>query len=55
MLVKLHQERTRLASDVAHGERVAAQLVDLPDQTCGACGREHPGADCAPPSLLEEL
>lgn len=29
--------------------------IDLPDQTCGACGREHPGADCAPPTLLEEL
>jgi hypothetical protein len=36
-------------------DAVLGPLVDFPDQTCGECGREHPGADCAPPTLLEEL
>mgnify|MGYP000848958268 FL=1 len=28
-------------------------LIDLPDQTCTACGLEHPGALCGQPTLLE--
>ena len=30
----------------------AGPLVDLPDQTCSACGLEHPGADCPQPDLF---
>ncbi len=31
----------------------ANPLVDFPDQTCPACGLEHPGADCGQPDLFE--
>ena len=27
-------------------------VVDFPDQTCPACGLEHPGADCQQPDLF---
>jgi len=33
--------------------RAAGPLVDWPDQTCQACGQEHPGAECQQPSLWE--
>ena len=32
----------------------AGPLIDFGDQTCPACSLEHPGAECAQPSLLEE-
>ena len=35
-------------------DAVLGPLVDFPDQTCPACGLEHPGADCPQPTLLEE-
>ena len=26
--------------------------IEFPDQTCAACGLEHPGAECAQPDLF---
>ena len=56
-----HQAAGPLLSDVkaAHQRlldavHAAGPLIDFGDQTCPGCGREHPGAECAQPSLLEE-
>ena len=55
-----HQARGPRLSDLraAHQRLIdavhaAGPLVDLPDQTCSACGLEHPGADCQQPDLFE--
>ena len=52
-----HNDGPRLSSlRAAHDalvDTVHADLIDLPDQTCTACGLEHPGALCGQPTLLE--
>ena len=55
-----HQSHGPLLSDVrATHERLVAAVHAarelFGDQTCPACGLEHPGRVCDVPSLLEEL
>lgn len=40
----------------AHQALIAAVHAEptFPDQTCDACGLEHPGAPCPQPSLMED-